>query len=115
MKTVTILLAISRVPDWKTAEMLRMGVGLTLADENRIRVLFIDDGVYAASGFQSESAWSAKDIEKHIETLGALGANLFADEKSANQRGVVLDKFGIKAIDPDHAAGLMDDSDITII
>ncbi|MDH5477439.1 MAG: hypothetical protein OEY50_03830 [Nitrospinota bacterium] len=109
-----IALVVNRPPDFYTAEKLRMAVGLTLEDDNRIRVLFIDNGVYSVNGIEMGKNPSNIEINKSLETLGLLGAELFAHTPSMSKAGVEAHKYKVLPLDGRGAAGMLQESDVII-
>lgn len=106
-----IVVVITEPPNGRTAEKLRMCVGLTLADD-RITALLIDDGVYSGLGLDKDLA--GFEIDKHLETLGALGMDVIAHDPSIEARGLALSRFGVKAATDVEVAELLQKADITI-
>jgi len=109
-----ILLVIDGPPDGKTAEKLRMGVGLTLDDGNKVSALLIDEGVFTASGLAREDRQAWYEIDKHLETFGALNIDLIAHEPSARGRELMLDRFGIRLAVDKEVSLLLENADIVI-
>ncbi len=112
-----ILLVIDGPPDGKTAEKLRMGVGLTLDDGNKVSALLIDEGVFTASGLAREDrpdrpAWY--EIDKHLEIFGDLNIDLIAHEPSVRGHNLRLDRFGIRLAVDKEVSLLLENADIVI-
>lgn len=95
MKNVTVI--VSSAPNGDVAETLRMAVGLSLEDGNRLRVVLVDDGVYLGLGHDKQA--TGVEIEKSLSTLEMLKKEILAVKPSLESRGVTLSKFGIKAIE----------------
>ncbi|VAX20789.1 hypothetical protein MNBD_NITROSPINAE03-1564 [hydrothermal vent metagenome] len=109
-----IILVIDQPPDGKTAEKLRMGVGLILDDGNKVSALLIDEGVFTASGLAKDNAPAWYEIDKHLETFEALEMDLVAHEPSARDRNLTLDRFGIRMAGDEEVSLLLDNADIVI-
>lgn len=109
-----IVLVIDGPPNGKTSEKLRMGVGLTLDDGNKISALLIDEGVYAGAGLPKENAPAGYEIDKHLETFGALNVDLIAHEPSADARKLTLDRFNIRLAGDKEISQLLNNADIVI-
>ncbi len=109
-----IVLIINEPPNGRTSEKLRMGVGLTLDDSNKVSVLLIDEGVFTTLGMEKDSAAPGYEIDKHLETLGMLKVDLLAFESSVKSRDLALNRFGIRTAGDEEVARLLENSDITI-
>ncbi|VAX24823.1 hypothetical protein MNBD_NITROSPINAE02-231 [hydrothermal vent metagenome] len=107
------LVVISDPPSGQVAERLRMTVGLTLENDNKVTALLIDDGVYTGLGLDHEKL-GAKEIDKHLKMLGMLSVEVFAHTGSCDKRGVTLDGFGIIGASDDDVAKLLEEADVTI-
>jgi len=114
MKTKTITLAICNPPDFSTAEKLRMAVGLTLEDANKINALFIGEGACSVNGIGLGKNPSNMEIDKSIETLGMMGVSLFVHEPSLQKYSVGVDLYNILTLDDRGAADLLAASDVII-
>lgn len=71
-----------------------MSVGLTLEDDNKITVLFIDDGVHLLRKTNPGLIQSGI-IYKHLDALRLLGHRVVADKESLEKRGIK--ELGAKA------------------
>ncbi len=109
-----IVLVIDGPPNPKTSEKLRMGVGLTLDDGNKVSALLIDEGVFTASGLAKEGAPAGCEIDKHLEAFGALNVGLIAHEPSARGCGLSIERFGIRLAGDEEVTQLLDNADILI-
>ncbi|MFW2331520.1 MAG: hypothetical protein ACN4E2_04415 [Nitrospinota bacterium] len=108
-KNITILL--DQAPSLKLAEKMRMGLGLTLVDENRVNILVIADGIRTFLIKPGEDrSYDPFDLSKHllmlsqvevpffIEQEAAINANIKSDSKSnltlldSNQISIFLSK-----------------------
>ena len=63
-----------------------MSVGLILSD-NKINVIFIEDGVYALCPAKPEII-NGPDIDKHLSMLKECGCDLIAEKKSLTDRKI---------------------------
>lgn len=107
------LVIISDPPSGQVAEALRMTVGLTLENDNKVKVLLIDDGVYTGLGLDHERL-HAKEIDKHLKMFGMLSVEVFAHIGSSDKRKVSFSSFGIVGADDDHVAKLLEEADALI-
>ena len=114
MKTKTITVVLCHPPDFSTAEKLRMAVGMTLEDGNKISALFIGEGACAVNGIGLGKNPANIEIDKSIETLGMMGASLFVHEPSLQKYNVGVDLFNILTLDDRGAADLLAGSEVII-
>jgi hypothetical protein len=114
MKTKNVTVVVSRPPDFATAEKLRMAVGLTLDDGNKVTALFIDEGVCAVNGAGFENHPSRIEVDKSLETLGLMGVRLLAHAPSLEIYGVGLERYNVFPIDGPGSADLLAGSDVII-
>ena len=108
-----MFVTIKDAPSGRVAEKLRMAVGLILVDDNKVNVLFTDDGVWAGMGVDKEQ--SDFEIDKHLETLSAMGARMMASAVSAGRRGVTYDRFGIDLLSDEEISDILTRAGTTII
>lgn len=94
MKKVAVVIRALPFNTIRNSEALRCAVGLTIEEENKIQVLFIDDGVWTAASLDTKAA-SSRDLGKHVETLEMMEAELMAEEEALTARGI---KVGRKEI-----------------
>lgn len=109
-----IVVVVSDPPGADVAEKLRMSVGLTLEDDNKVSVLMIDNGIYTGLGIDHELI-GAKEIDKHLNMLNTLKVGVFVHADSAEKRGININDFGITKIDDGEVARLISESEITIV
>jgi len=114
MKTKNVTVVVGRGPDFATAEKLRMAVGLTLEDGNRVTVLFIGQGVCAANGIEHANHPSKIEIDKSLETLGLMKVRMLAFSPSLEIYSVGLEKFLVDPVDGKAASELLAGSDVII-
>lgn len=110
MKNVTIV--VSQAPGGEIAELLRMSVGQTLEDGNRVRVVLVDDGVYAGLGH--DKGKTGIEIEKSLSTLEMLKKEIYAVKSSVEDRGVALSRFGVKLIDREEFVAMLREPGVVI-
>lgn len=108
-----VVVTIREAPSGRVAEKLRMAVGLTLVDDNRVSALLIGDGVWAGLGTDPER--SGLEIDKHLETLSVLGAKILAHAPSAEARGVVYGKFGVGMLSDEQVSSLLKAENTVIV
>ncbi len=83
--TVTVVITRTPFNTFRNSEALRMGVGLTLNDDNRVQVAFLGDGVYTLAPIKPEAVGSL-ETEKHLETLKLLNCRLVAEKEAVEER-----------------------------
>ena len=96
----------------KNAEALRMSVGLTLR-EDKVTVIFIDDGVYTATRTKSEII----NVPAPVREFGALAmfkCKLLADKPSLEKRGIKELIGNINIVERDEIVRTISESDIVI-
>ena len=107
-----IVIAISGHPTGRTSEMLRMALGVTLDDGNKLSILLIDDGVYAGQGVDPPEY--GYDINKHLETLEMLNVDVVAHAGSLKSRKIALDNYKPRVVEDLETDQLLENSDIMI-
>lgn len=85
-RPVCVVLRQVPVSSLRNAEALRMSVGLTLA-ENDVTIVFVGNGVYTLLPIEPERL-GAPEVDKHMETLGALGCRIVAEAEALEERGI---------------------------
>ncbi len=86
MKKITVIVRNLPLNTRRNAEALRMSVGLTLR-EDKVTVIFMDDGVYTATHTKPELLnFAPLDLE--FGALSMLKCTLLADKPSMEMRGV---------------------------
>ncbi len=87
MTDVVVIIPTTPFNTLRNSEGLRMSVGLTLEEANKVTVLFIEDGVYLLRRTNPELIGSGI-INKHLDALRSLGHRVVADEESLDKRGI---------------------------
>lgn len=77
--TVTVVITRTPFNTIRNSEALRMSVGLTLNEGNRVQVVFLGDGVYTLAPLKPQAVGSL-EIEKHLEMLKLLNCRLIAEK-----------------------------------
>jgi sulfur relay (sulfurtransferase) DsrF/TusC family protein len=95
MKKVAIIIRALPFNTIRNAEALRCAVGLTLEEENKIQVLFIDDGVWTASSLDCNLA-KKHELDKHVETLIMMEVELIAEQEALATRDIKISRTEIK-------------------
>ncbi|NPA58809.1 MAG: sulfur reduction protein DsrE [Aquificae bacterium] len=72
---------------WKVFEALRQAVGLSM--EHSLSVIFIKEGVYTLTDWKPEMI-GIEPIDKSIEALGMMEAELIVEEEALRERGIKL-------------------------
>ncbi len=109
MKTVTTVIRRSPFNSAIASEALRMSLGLLIGN-NRVRVVFAQDGVYLLGACSPESI-QAPEVKRHIETLQEFGCELIAEAESLQSRGMSQTAFEVKQMNRDEIAHLLAESD----
>lgn len=86
MKKITVIVRNLPLNTRRNAEALRMSVGLTLR-EDKVTVIFMDDGVYTAAPGKPELV-NAASPKKEFEALSMLKCPMLADKPSIEKRGI---------------------------
>lgn len=73
---IAVLIRESPFRSNRVSELLRMSVGLTIADGNNVSLFFLGDGVKALGPGNPEEA-GMKLVEKHLKTLVLLKRPLY--------------------------------------
>lgn len=112
MKNIVVIVRNLPFNTRKNAEALRMSVGLTLR-EDKVTVIFIDDGVYTATLTKSELI----NVPPPVREFGALKmlkCRMLADKPSLEKRGIheVLDD--IRSVAREEIVQTINESDIII-
>jgi len=94
MKRVSIIISALPFNTERNSEALRCAVGLTIEEENKIQVLFIDDGVWTAVSLDCKAAKN-QELDKHVETLEMMEVELIAEEEALAERGIKVSRKGI--------------------
>lgn len=83
--TVTVVITRTPLNTFRNSEGLRMSVGLTLNEKNRVQVAFVGDGVYTLAPLKPEIVGSL-ETEKHLQTLKLLNCRLVAEREAVSER-----------------------------
>lgn len=89
-----------------------MSVGLTLED-NKITVLFIEDGVYLLGETDPKVILSG-EIHKHIDTLRLLKHTLVADKESLDSRNIKKLKYNVGILTRAEISDTISKADVVI-
>lgn len=112
MKKISVIVRNLPFNTLKNAEALRMSVGLTLR-EDKVTVIFIDDGVYTATPTKSEII----NVPAPVREFGALTmlkCKLLADKPSLEKRGIKELIENINIVERDEIVRTISESDIVI-
>lgn len=112
MKKITVIVRNLPLNTRRNAEALRMSVGLTLR-EDKVAVIFIDDGVYTATPIKPELV-NLKPLHKEFEALSMLKCAMLADRLSMEKRGISNLLANVKAISREEIVRTITESDIVI-
>ena len=112
MKKITVIVRNLPLNTRRNAEALRMSVGLTLR-EDKITVIFMDDGVYTAAPIKSELI-GIQPPKKEFEALSLLKCTLLADKLSMERRGIKSLLANVKAEEREEIVRTITGSDIVV-
>jgi sulfur relay (sulfurtransferase) DsrF/TusC family protein len=112
MKKITVIVRNLPFNTRRNAEALRMSVGLTLR-EDKVSVIFIDDGIYSATPAKPESIHLAS-LEREFGALNMLKCTLLGDKLSMDKKGITELIDNIKTADREEIVRTMNESDIII-
>ncbi len=110
MKKIAVV--IDRAPDPNLFELLRMTVGMTIEDENKVSLLLLGDGVFCINRIDEEKL--GFDMAKHFEMLKAMKADLYAHTESAEQRNVSLSGTWFQSLDDGATVEILAESDFVV-
>jgi len=112
MKKITVIVRNLPFNTRRNAEALRMSVGLTLR-EDKVTVIFMDDGVYTATRIKPEIIHFAP-LDREFGALSMLKCTLLADKPSMDKRGIKELTENIRTADHETIVRTMNESDIII-
>ena len=112
MKKITVIVRNLPFNTRRNAEALRMSVGLTLR-EDKVTVIFMDDGVYTATRTKPELIHFAS-IDRELGALSMMKCKLLADKSSMENMGIseIIDK--IQPVEREEIVRTITESDIVI-
>ena len=90
-----------------------MSVGLSLVEENRVSVIFVEEAVYALLKSRPELI-GAPEMARHLETLLMLGAALIAEE-ALKERDLKKLDYPVERMTRQEIAGLLGESKAVIV
>lgn len=112
MKNITVIVRNLPFNTRKNAEALRMSVGLTLR-EDKVTVIFMDDGVYTATPAKPELIHLAP-LKREFDALAMLKCRILADKLSMEERDI-KDLIGnIRHAEREEIIRIINESDIVI-
>jgi sulfur relay (sulfurtransferase) DsrF/TusC family protein len=112
MKKITVIVRNLPFNTRRNAEALRMSVGLTLR-EDKVTVIFMDDGVYSATPTKSKSI-NLASLDREFGALAMLKCSLLADKPSMDKRGIKELIENIKTANREEIVRTINESDIII-
>jgi sulfur relay (sulfurtransferase) DsrF/TusC family protein len=112
MKKISVIVRNLPLNTGRNAEALRMSVGLTLRD-NRVCVIFMDDGVYSATPIRPEVI-NSRSSDKEFEALSMLHCPMLADLPSMKKRGIDILREKVKAAEREEIVKTITESDIVV-
>ena len=112
MKKISVIIRNLPFNTRKNAEALRMSVGLTLR-EDKVTVIFIDDGVYSATRTKPEIINIPPPV-RELEALTMLKCRMLADKPSLEKRGIKELIENIQILEREEIVRTISESDIII-
>ena len=112
MKKITVIVRNLPLNTRRNSEALRMSVGLTLR-EDKVTVVFIDDGVYSATLAKPELI-GAPTLKKEFEALKMMKCTMLADNPSLEKRGIKKLVPNVMVVERDEIVRTITGSDIVI-
>ncbi|WP_457639443.1 DsrE family protein [Persephonella sp.] len=77
---------------WKAFEALRQAVGLSM--EHNLTVVFVKEGVYTLTDWKPQMI-GIEPIDKSIEALGMMDADIVVEEEAVRERGIKLKDWSV--------------------
>lgn len=112
MKKIIVIVRNLPLNTRRNAEALRMSVGLTLR-EDKVTVIFMDDGVYSATRIKPELINFAP-LDKEFGALSMLKCAMLADKPSMEKRGIKELLPKVKLTEREEIVRTITESDIVI-
>lgn len=112
MKKISVIVRNLPFNTRKNAEALRMSVGLTLR-EDKVTVIFIDDGVYTATRTKPEIINIPPPV-REFEAFTMLKCRMLADKPSLEKRGIKELIENIQILEREEIVRTISESDIII-
>jgi sulfur relay (sulfurtransferase) DsrF/TusC family protein len=113
MNQVAVLIHKSPFNTLRNSEGLRMAVGLTLEEGNRVTVIFLRDGVCLLGNVVPERIQSGI-VKKHLEALRLLGHRLVAERESLEERGIKGTPIKVDVLDRADVIQILSEADRVI-
>jgi sulfur relay (sulfurtransferase) DsrF/TusC family protein len=113
MNQVVVLVHQSPFNTIRNSEGLRMAVGLTLEEDNRVTVVFVRDGVFLIGNVSPERIQSGI-VKKHLDALRLLGHRLVAERESMEERGIKEPAIKIDVLDRNEVVKILSEADRVI-
>lgn len=92
-----------------TSEALRVAVGMTLADGNRVTVVLLGSAVLALAPGEPERV-EALGLQQHLDTLRELQVRLVAEREACARHGLVPGE--VEVVDREAIAGLLAEAEV---
>lgn len=112
MKKIIVVVRNLPLNTRRNAEALRMSVGLTLR-EDKVAVIFLDDGVYTATPIRSELI-HLQPPRREFEALTMLNCPMVADKDSMKKRRITKLFSNIRPVEREEIVRMITESDIVI-
>jgi len=114
MKRIAIVIKGLPFDTIRNSEGLRCAVGLTLEEENKVSIFFINDGVLTAASLDCPAAKSL-DLDKHIETLKMMDVELIAEEEALTEHRIQSTEHRIIVRPREEILKAIKDSDVVMV
>ncbi len=98
---------------WKVFEALRLAVGISM--EHKTYVIFMKDGIYTLTDWKPKMI-GIEPIDKSIEALGMMEAEIIAEEEAIRERGVKLKEWPTKinVMPKDNISDIIKESEVVL-
>ncbi len=98
---------------WKVFEALRLAVGASM--EHKMQVIFIKDGVYSLTDWKPKLI-GIEPIDKSIEALGMMDAEVIAEEEAIRERGIKIKDWPakIKVLSKDDISEIIKEAEVVL-
>ncbi|MFQ5508339.1 MAG: DsrE family protein [Leptospirillia bacterium] len=112
MKNVVLLLRHTPLNHIKNLEAFRLGLGLTLSN-NEVTVAMIDQGVFNALDFRPEVV-GRPSVDSFLDFYGDVGVRSLVDREGVAQAGISTLREGVEAVDRKEIIEMLRSADLVI-
>lgn len=112
MKRVVLLLRHTPLNHIKNLEAFRLGLGLTLSN-NEVTVAMVDEGVFNAIDFRPEVV-ERPQVESFLSFYEDVGIRSVADREALQRHGITALRKGVEAVDREAIVQAIRGADVVI-